>query len=311
MLEVVRGFIAPYVNVIFISTAISAISLLTLRAFNIDAYRARTKLLFLPLAGSLLLALWISPSCFAHYLSMDVVDPAHIICRDPTFAYLTWVCTSWVGLISFSYTASLALGAISYYYGGAIAQRIYSADEVDDEELGQLYDKIIDMADKAGILDPDIYLLESSTPRTFSYGGHGWPKIYISVGLMEVLDEAEVLAAIGHEIAHIKNSDTFLKSASLSLKIASLFNIVGFIVDSMLSRDREFLADKEGAELSGNPRALISALIKLSAIESEGLSGLVTGTLSLSMFSDKMSKFGIFSRHPPLDERVKRLLELA
>lgn len=311
MLEAVSGFIVPYVNVLFISTAISSISLLTLRAFNIDAYRARTKLLFLPLAGSLLLALWISPSCFAHYLSMDVVDPAHIICRDPTFTYLTYICTSWVGLISFSYTASLALGAISYYYGGAIAQRIYAADEVDDEELGPLYDKIIEMAEKAGILDPDIYLLESSTPRTFSYGGHGWPKIYLSVGLLEVLDEAEVLAAIGHEIAHIKNRDTYLKSASLSLKIASLFNIVGFIVDSMLSRDREFLADKEGAELSGNPRALISALIKLSAIESEGLSGLVTGTLSLSMFSDKMSKFGIFSRHPPLDERVKRLLAIS
>ena len=310
MLEAVSGFIAPYVNVLFISTAISAISLLTLRAFDINAYRARTKLLFLPLAGSLLLALWISPSCFAHFLSIDVFDPAHIICRDPTFVYLNWICTSWVGLISFSYTGAMALGAISYYYGGAIAQRIYSADEVDNEELGLLYDKIINMAKRAGILDPDIYLLESSTPRIFSYGGHGWPNIYISVGLLEVLDEGEVLAAIGHEIAHIKNNDTFLKSASLSLKIASLFNIVGFIVDSMLSRDREFLADLEGAELSGTPRALISALIKLSAIESEGLSGLVTGTLSLSMFSDRMSRFGIFSRHPPLDERVKRLLAI-
>ena len=311
MLEAVSRFIAPYVNVLFISTAISAISLITLRAFNIDAYRARTKLLFLPLTGSLLLALWISPSCFAHYLSLDVIDPAHIICQDPTFAFLSRICASWVGLISFSFTGAMALGAISYYYGGVIAQRIYSADEVDDEELGSLYDKIIDMAERAGILDPDVYLLESSTPRIFSYGGHGWPKIYISVGLMEVLDEAEVLAAIGHEITHIKNNDTFLKSASLSLKIASLFNIVGFIVDSMLSRDREFLADLEGSELSGNPRALISALIKLSAIESEGLSDLVTGTLSLSMFSDKMSRFGIFSRHPPLDERVRRLLAIA
>ncbi len=308
MLEAVSGFIAPYINVLFISTAISSISLLTLRAFDIDAYRARTKLLFLPLAGSLLLALWISPSCFAHYLSLDLFDPSHIICVNPTFAYLNWICVSWVGLITFSYTGAMALGAISYYYGGAIAQRIYSADEVDDEELGPLYDKIIDMADKAGILDPDVYLLESSTPRIFSYGGHGWPKIYLSVGLLEVLDEGEVLAAIGHEIAHIKNNDTFLKSASLSLKVASLFNIVCFIVDSMLSRDREFLADLEGAELSGNPRGLISALIKLSAIDSEGLSGLVTGTLSLSMFSDRMSRLGIFSRHPPLDERIKRLL---
>jgi len=310
VLEAVRGFIAPYVNVLFISTAISSISLLTLRAFDMDAYRARTKLLFLPLAGSLLLALWISPSCFAHYFSLQVLDPAHLICINPNYAYLTWICASWVGLISFSFTCSMALGAISYYYGGAIAQRIYSADEVDDEELGPLYDKIIDMVERAGVLDPDVYLLESGTPRIFSYGGHGWPKIYISVGLMEVLDESEVLAAIGHEIAHIKNNDTFLKSASLSLKIASLFNIVGFIVDSMLSRDREFLADLEGAKLSGNPRALISALIKLSAIDSEGLRGLITGTLSLSMFSDKMSRLGIFSRHPPLEERIRRLLAI-
>jgi heat shock protein HtpX len=311
VLEAVRGFIAPYINVIFISTAISSISLLTLRAFDTDAYRARTRLLFLPLAGSLLLALWISPSCFAHYFSLQTIDPAHIICVNPNYAYLGRICASWVGLISFSFTGSMALGGISYYYGGIIAQWVYSADEVDDEELGPLYDKIINMAEKAGIQDPDVYLLESSTPRIFSYGGHGWPKIYISVGLMEVLDEGEVLAAIGHEIAHIKNNDTFLKSASLSLKIASLFNIVGFIVDSMLSRDREFLADLEGAELTGNPRALISALIKLSAIESEGLSGLVTGTLSLSMFSDKMSRLGIFSRHPPLDERIRRLLAVA
>jgi len=311
LLETVSGFIAPYVNVMFISTAISSISLLTLRVFDIDAYRARTKLLFLPLTGSLLLALYISPSCFAHYFSLQVIDPAHIICADPGYAYLTWICTSWVGLISFSFTGAMALGAISYYYGGAIAQRIYSADEVDDEELGPLYDKIINMSERAGILDPDVYLLESSVPRIFSYGGHGWPKIYISVGLLEVLDEGEVLSAIGHEIAHIRNNDTFLKSVSLSLKIASIFNIVGFIVDSMLSRDREFLADLEGTELSGNPRALISALIKLAAIESEGLSGLVTTTLSLSMFSDRMSRFGMFSRHPPLEERVKRLLAIS
>lgn len=241
---------------------------------------------------------------------MDVLDPTHIICQDPSYTYLTWICTSWVGLISFSYIAASALGAISYYYGGAIAQRIYSADEVDDEELGSLYHDILNMAEDANIDEPEVYLLDSGTPRIFSYGGHGWPKIYMTVGLMEVLENDEVLAAVGHEIAHIKNNDTFLKSASLSLKIASLFNIVGFVVDSMLSRDREFLADLEGAELSGNPRALISALIKLTAVETEGLNGLVTGTLSLSMFSDRMSRFGLFSRHPPLEERVKRLIEL-
>ncbi|MCJ7732523.1 M48 family metalloprotease [Candidatus Bathyarchaeota archaeon] len=310
MLEAVRGFIEPYVNVIFISAAISAISLLLLRTIDIKAYRTRTWVLFAPLAGSLLLAVWISPSCFAHYLAIQSWDPIHLICNDPSFAYVRWICTSWVGLISLSFTGAAALGAVSYYHGGAIAQRIYRADEVTDEELGPLYDDILELSERAGIDEPSVYLLESSTPRIFSYGGHGWPKIYISVGLLEVLNRDETLAAVGHEIAHIKNNDTLLKSASLSLKIAGLFNIVGFAVDSMLSRDREFLADLEGARLT-SPIALISALVKLSAVESEGLNGLILGALSFSMFAAKKHNWSIFSRHPSLDERVKRLLDIA
>lgn len=308
MLEAVSGFFEPYFNVLFMSAAISAISLLFLRTINITSYKTRTWILLMPLAGSLLLALWISPGCFAHYLAIQSWDPVHLICADPTYAYVRWICTSWVGLISTSFTAALALGATSYYFGGAIAQRIYKAEEVTDNELGTLYNDIIELSEKGEINEPSVYLLESSTPRIFSYAGHGWPSIYISIGLLEVLEHDEVLAAVGHEIAHIKNNDTLIKSASLSMKIAGLFNLVGFAVDSMLSRDREFLADLEGAKLT-SPRALISALIKLSAIESEGLDNLVLGTLSFSRFAARKHRWLLFSRHPSLDERVKRLLE--
>ncbi|MFC1803553.1 M48 family metalloprotease [Thermoproteota archaeon] len=311
MLEVVSGFIDPYVNVIFISAAISATSLLLLRAVDTTAYKTRTWILFAPLVGSIILALWVSPGCFAHYLAIQNWDPVHLICNDPSFAYVRWICTSWVGLISTSFIAAIILGVLSYYYGGAITQRIYKAEEVDDEEIGTLYNDIMDLSEKAEIPEPSVFLLESSTPRIFSYGGHGWPKIYISVGLLEILNHEETLAAIGHEIAHIKNNDTFLKITSLSLKIAGLFNMVGFIVDSMLSRDREFLADLEGARLVGSPMELISALIKLTVFESEGLDGLVLGTLSFSMFAPKTRSWIIFSRHPTLDERVKRLLNIA
>ena len=156
--------------------------------------------------------------------------------------------------------------------------------------------------------EPSVYLLESSTPRIFSYAGHGWPKIFISVGLLEVLNHEEILAAVGHEISHIKNNDTLIKSASLSMKIAGLFNLIGFAVDSMLSRDREFLADLEGARLT-SPRALVSALIKLSVIDSDGLDNLVLGTLSFSMFAAKKRRWLLFSRHPSVEERIKRLVE--
>jgi len=310
LLDAVAGFIDPYFNVLFISAAISAISLLVLRTIDITAYQKRTWILFAPLIGSLALALWISPNCFAHYLAIQSWDPVHLICNDPNYAYVRWICTSWVGLISTSFTAALSLGAISYYFGGAIAQRIYRAEEVTEAELGNLYNDIMDLAERANIDEPSVYLLGSSTPRVFSYGGHGWPSIYISVGLLEILSQEEVLAAVGHEIAHIKHNDTLVKSASLSMKIATLFNLIGFAVDSMLSRDREFLADQIGARLT-NPKALISALLKLSAIESDGLNSLVMGTLSFSMFSAKKHRWNLFSRHPSVDERIKRLLESA
>jgi Zn-dependent protease with chaperone function len=307
MLEVVSGFIEPYINVLLISAALSVISLILLRIIDITAYRTRTWVLFAPLAGSLLLALWISPGCFAHYLAIQSWDPVHLICNDPSYAYVRFICTSWVGLISTSFSAALALGTTSYYLGGVIAQRIYRAEEVTDHELGALYEDIKRLSERAEIDEFSIYLLESSIPRIFSYGGHGWPKLYISVGLLEVLNQEEILAAVGHEIAHIKNNDTLLKSVSLSLKIAALFNIIGFAVDPILSRNREFLADLEGAKRT-SPRALISALIKLSAIESDGLDGLVLGALSFSIFSSK--KGTPFDRHPSLDERIKRLLTI-
>ncbi len=307
MLEAVWGFIEPYADVLFISTAISAISLLVLRAIDKTAYKTRTWILFSPLAGALALALWISPGCFAHYLAFQSWDPIHLICNDPNYAYIRWVCTSWVGLISSTFTVAAGLGAVSYYFGGAIAQRIYNAEEVTDEEIGSIYDEILYLSEKVEIDEPSVYLLQSSTPKIFSYGGHGWPSIYISVGLLEVLNREEVLAAVGHEIAHIKNNDTLLMSVSLSLKIAGLFNLIGFVVDPIISRDREFLADREGARLT-SPKALISALIKVSNVESDGLNTLVLGALSFSLFSARKQGWNILCRHPSLDERIKRLL---
>ena len=176
--------------------------------------------------------------------------------------------------------------------------------------MGKIYYEILELSERADIDEPNLYLLERNTPRIFSHNGYGWPKLYISVGLLEVLNHDEVLAAVGHEIAHIKNNDTLLKSVSLSLKIASVFNLVGFVVDSILSRDREFLADLEGATLM-SPKALISALIKLSSIESDSLNSIVLESFSFSMFAAKEYKLFLFGRHPSIEERVKRLITMA
>ncbi|MCW4049591.1 MAG: M48 family metallopeptidase [Candidatus Bathyarchaeota archaeon] len=310
MLDAITGVLTPYVTVLLLSTGISVIALLVLGLTSPRSYKWRTWTMFIPLAGSVALALRISPSCFAHYLSLTTGDPVHLICADPSFAYVTYVCSSWVTLITASFSTAAILGIISYYLGGWTVRTLYGYQEVDGEEIGDLYYGIEEMSDRAGIYTPGIYLIESSKPQIFSHGGHGEPSIFISVGLLETLTEEEILACVGHEVAHIKNSDTLVRSVASSLKIASLFNLVGFLTEPMLARDREFLADEEGARLSGNPRALISALLKLSQVSPSGFDNLLLGSLSLSQFIPRNGKLNLLSRHPPIEERVKRLMKL-
>jgi len=266
--------------------------------------------MLVPLAASFLLALKISPSCFAHWLSLSTWDPVHLICRDPDYAYIRYVCTSWVTLIGISFSAATAQSVLSYYYGRRIVGWIYGYQEIGEEELGNLSDGFEEMLEKAGIDHVCVFLLETSEPKMFSFRGHGDPCIFVSVGLLETLSDPEILAAMGHEIAHISNNDTLLRSVASGLKVASLFNLMGFFVEPVLSRDREFMADAEGATLSGRPRALISALTKLYQVSDSGLDGLLLGTLSLSLFAPGETILRLLSRHPPLEERVKRLMEL-
>lgn len=266
-------------------------------------------ILFFPLIGSLFLSLRISPSCFAHYLSLQYADSVHLICRDLNFEYSRLICSSWVTFTSFTFSISIIFGTLSYFFGGVISQLFLQADQVTDSDIGSIFFDIMDLTKKAKIKDPNIYLLKSSTPQIFSYNGNGQSMLYISVGLLEVLTRDEVLAAASHEIAHLKNKDTLIKSISLGLKIASLFNFVGFAIDSMISKDREFIADLEGSKLT-SPIALISALIKLSPFESEGMNDVVLGTLSFSMFSYKKKNWKLFKKHPSIDERIERLLTM-
>jgi len=256
LFDLISGFMAPYASVFLASSAISACAFIGLSAVSSRAYRTRTWMTIAPLDGAFLLATAISPACFTHWLSMESLDPTHILCAASSNALIRTICTGWVALISVSFSLAGMKGLVSYLFGGIIAKTLYGAEELDVEELGGLHDGFLRLIERAGV-----------------------------------------------------DNDTLVRSVASSLRIASLYNLVGLLLEPVLSRDREFLADLEGANLS-NRRGLIAALIKMSLATPKGQGANILSNLSLSPFIPGRSKFKLFSRHPSLEERVRRLTEL-
>lgn len=311
MFEAASSFITPYITVLLASAGVSLISLIGLRLTGSRSYRWRAYAILVPMFCSFLLILSIYPECFTHRLSMGTPIPNHIVCDDPGFQFIGILCSSWVALSSISFLTAGALGVLSFYLGGWTVRRLNGYQEIGENELGTLYEGIHEMTEKAGIRIPRLFLIESSSPQMFSHGGYGSPSIFISVGLLETLSQDEVYATVGHEIAHLKNRDTLTRSIAASLKIASMLNPVGFLLEALLARDHEYQADEEGAKISGRPWELISALVKLSHIDTGGINDMFTSELSFSLFMPTRNKMKLLSRHPTLEERIKRLLKIA
>ena len=309
MFQAVYSFIAPYLNVLFISSAISTASIVSLIFIGDRNYGKRTLVLILPLAGALALALSISPSCFAHYFSVQSLDPIHLICNDIGTAYVRYICAGWVTLITVSFSVATLHGVLSYFLSAWIARRVYGASSLLYEDYPDIYDMVDEFAEKMRVYSPEINLIESSKPQLFTYGGKGTPIIFLSVGLFETLTPEELKASIAHEMAHLKNKDTLIRSIASSLKIASLFNIIGFLLEPALLREREFLADEDAAQLVGSI-SLISALVKMSQISTSQSDLPVFGMMFFNIFNLNQRKIMLLSKHPPLEERIRRILSL-
>jgi heat shock protein HtpX len=130
----------------------------------------------------------------------------------------------------------------------------------------------------------------------------GSPAILVSRGLFRLLDRQELETTLGHELMHLKHRDAEFKVFSRVFSRILFFDPFSKFFDPAVHREREYLADEAGARLTGKPAALASALLKLSrertARDAWGLS--ILGPAK-----------GIFSRYPPLGERIRRLLLLS
>lgn len=242
---------------------------------------------------------------------------------------------------------SLLFNLGSYFFSDKIVLRMHGAHEVSPGQAPELHQMVAEMAQRAEIPKPRVFLIPEMQPNAFTTGRnpeHG--VVAVTEGLMRMLTSREVRGVIAHEIAHIKNRDILLSSiaaamASIISYVAQMLSFAAFtgrsddedgspaggilvalvaplaatLVQFGISRSREYLADETGAKLSADPEALASALLKLEQgahrIAVESPQPATASLFIVNPFAGAGSMLRLFSTHPATEERVRRLRAMA
>ena len=242
---------------------------------------------------------------------------------------------------------ALGMNFFSYWFSDALVLKMYNAKQVDESSAPQFYRMIQELAHNAQLPMPKVYLIEEDAPNAFATGRNPeHAAVAATTGILRVLTERELRGVMAHELAHVRHRDILIStiSATMAGAISMLANfamffggrdsegrstnpVVGILVmilapiaasliQMAISRAREFEADRGGAEISGDPRALASALQKIHRV-AQGIP-LETAErhpeTAQMMIMNPLSGGGLrgmFSTHPSTEERVERLLAMA
>lgn len=242
---------------------------------------------------------------------------------------------------------ALSMNAFSYWYSDRMVLKMYRAKEVSRENAPKFYKMMEELAQKADLPMPRVYIIPQQQPNAFATGRNPQhAAVAATKGILQTLNERELRGVMAHELAHIKNRDiltqtivTTVVSAITMIAHFAIFLPIGreggdgpnpFVLlltlilaplaagmlQSAISRTREFEADRVGAEISGSAESLASALRKIqSAVEKAPMQASETAQRStahmfpVNPFSTRgMSK--LFSTHPDTGQRIQKLMKM-
>ena len=227
-----------------------------------------------------------------------------------------------------------------YFFSGNLAIKSTKAQPIQDGEYEEVTQIISNLIQKEKMPMPELYVINSDQPNAFATGRNPKnAKVAVTTGILKLLNRDELEGVLAHELSHIKNRDILVSSIAAMLAAAISFMsrmvfwgggnknrnthpaiiiiamiaapIASIIIRMAISRTREFGADKTGAEISGNPLALASALEKIERYANVPMD--VNPAVSQLFISDPLKAFSgnsfskLFSTHPPTKERVRRL----
>jgi heat shock protein HtpX len=248
-----------------------------------------------------------------------------------------------------AFGVALIMNLISYWFSDRIVLAMYRAKEVSEAEAPELYSIVAGLSQRAAIPMPRVYRIDSDSPNAFATGRnpeHG--VVAVTTGIMRILNREELEGVLAHELSHVKNRDILISTVAATLAGAitmignwarwaaifgggrsdddrggNVFSVLIFsivaafaamLIQLAISRSREYLADEGGAQLTGNPLFLANALKKLQAgvaySPMEDANPSTAHMFIVNPFSAR-GVLALFSTHPPMEERIRRLEEMA
>lgn len=247
----------------------------------------------------------------------------------------------------FALLIALGMNFFSYWFSDKMVLRMYNAQEVDAGSAPQFYGMVQDLAQRAGLPMPRVYLINEDAPNAFATGRNPeHAAVAATTGILRVLSERELRGVMAHELAHVRHRDilTSTIAATMAGAISALANMAMFfggrdengnrtnpiasiavailaplaasLIQMAISRAREFEADHGGAEICGDPQALASALDKIHRY-AQGIPFQAAEehpATAQMMIMNPLSGGGIanlFSTHPATEERIARLMQMA
>jgi Zn-dependent protease with chaperone function len=244
--------------------------------------------------------------------------------------------------IAFIFAVILNFG--SYWFSDKIVLKMYKAQEVSESSAPDLYNIVRNLAMRASLPMPRVFIIPEETPNAFATGrNEKHAVVAVTEGIMRILNKEELEGVIAHELSHIKNKDMLISSIAATIagaismlatmaQWAAIFGggrssddegggIIGLIamaifaplaaavIQMAISRSREYLADASGASITKNPYGLASALEKLTNASQIIPMDAKPSTAHLFIVNPLSGKafMNLFSTHPPLAERIARL----
>ncbi len=242
---------------------------------------------------------------------------------------------------------ALGINFVSYWWSDKIVLKIYRAKEADQNEYSNLYTMMKEIVHAAKLPMPKLYIINIPQANAFATGrNYKHSAVAVSTGILEVLNDNELKGVLAHEVSHIKNRDVLIGTVAATIaavisyvammaRWAAIFGGVGgrdrngggllellvlavvapimaMIIQFAISRSREYLADETGAKLVKDPYSLASALEKIHKnvshhpLRKQGTTDATAHMFISNPFRGK-NLLNLFSTHPPMEKRVKKL----
>jgi heat shock protein HtpX len=250
----------------------------------------------------------------------------------------------------YAFVFAALVNFFTYWFSDKIVLRMYGAREVSQSEAPELYGVVAELTSKASLPMPKVYIMENETPNAFATGRNPeHAAVAVTTGILKILSKEELMGVIGHELSHIRNRDILISTIAATIAgaismlatmarwgamfggfrsdneeggrggnilvvlLVSIFaSIAAMLIQMAISRSREYMADEGGAHLA-HPHSLAKALGKLEVAAQR--IPMEANPSTAHMFIVNPLRGGgvlsLFSTHPPIEERIARLEEMA